>query len=784
MGKPRISCTALVWAAVLVGRLQPLSLASQNLVAFRDGGAAAFAIRDYDTAQASFASALKLAPASGAERVNLGATLEARGELAAALEQYQAAVRLEPDNYEPRAYAGFVLFKQGAYDASIASLKESMLLQPAQGSARYTLAFALERTGAMEEAVAQFEQGIKVSESDLAISDGEYNLGKLRIRQMKISQAELCFRRAVTLRPAFVNGLFDIGWALGEQAFQNSTATMEQHDASAYAWLKVLSVDPAHIQTHYALARHHYNFGVSAFSTASPDGGDVVPSSAGNPALEHFRLAQDPSGLALSKRGSCVGGAVQVVYDWETQPDVTVIPIVPTDQREGAVHVYGSVQTGPYTLQGTGLVLTPNGGTQDWEHMRYFERRSFLVKMKDVMVGPSGVVVSSDACKVFLASQGAWVPLWRLQPPSEGSVRRFGTVFSVLQMSGGNYYHWTCEILTRLVLLQGTFRKTPGAWLLVPGFQWSLKFILQSLQAFGLLRNDVPHGDISHNDLLSSRIVLQDDRWAPDTPGAAQSPPKPWVAADALYLADWRSYEHDDRPGREFHPPRMGLQLVRWTSWLSIGLLPGMRPVEYHSSNVSIEITIPPALPMVSLAAPKNYVQLQKLPRLSLNVVYVSRNREHSNRALLNEAGVIELLTVLVQDYNANCTTTERQNASAAAAGLPRLQLWIFKGESTSMADTVAMFAKAAIVVGVHGAGLSNVAFCKPGAALLEVSMPSPHLRMYMHVAAALDLRYWVLPAVSSVVGLAFNNKVSVPLDRLQATFRDVVRQLKGELEL
>ena len=66
-------------------------------------------------------------------------------------------------------------------------------------------------------------------------------------------------------------------------------------------------------------------------------------------------------------------------------------------------------------------------------------------------------------------------------------------------------------------------------------------------------------------------------------------------------------------------------------------------------------------------------------------------------------------------------------------------------------AATAALFASAAVVVGVHGAGLANAMMCAPGTALIEIGFgaanePSTKLH-YEHLAAALNLEYRFLPA-------------------------------------
>lgn len=62
----------------------------------------------------------------------------------------------------------------------------------------------------------------------------------------------------------------------------------------------------------------------------------------------------------------------------------------------------------------------------------------------------------------------------------------------------------------------------------------------------------------------------------------------------------------------------------------------------------------------------------------------------------------------------------------------------------------VRAFGRAAVVVGVHGAGLANALFMPAGGHLLELRLPQPHADYFAHLAAALDLHYWPVPLSKS----------------------------------
>ena len=78
--------------------------------------------------------------------------------------------------------------------------------------------------------------------------------------------------------------------------------------------------------------------------------------------------------------------------------------------------------------------------------------------------------------------------------------------------------------------------------------------------------------------------------------------------------------------------------------------------------------------------------------------------------------------------------------------------------EACLIADTIELFARARIVVGVHGGALSNVLFCPKGALLVELTVDSPYTRHYEHAAVALGLEYVGIPLVRDERGVGAND--------------------------
>ena len=103
-----------------------------------------------------------------------------------------------------------------------------------------------------------------------------------------------------------------------------------------------------------------------------------------------------------------------------------------------------------------------------------------------------------------------------------------------------------------------------------------------------------------------------------------------------------------------------------------------------------------------------------------LNIVYVSRQLEKS-RKLENE-GFKHFLKKLNAITNARVIKHE--------------------GGDSSIRKAISTFSAADVVVGVHGAGLSNILFCTPGTTLIEFGFTNPMSTHFEHVAKSLGVIY------------------------------------------
>ena len=106
--------------------------------------------------------------------------------------------------------------------------------------------------------------------------------------------------------------------------------------------------------------------------------------------------------------------------------------------------------------------------------------------------------------------------------------------------------------------------------------------------------------------------------------------------------------------------------------------------------------------------------------------IYVSR-RLASGRKFINENEVIEFLA--------------------------RLGFITIDGELLSVAEKISLFSSAKVVVGICGAGLTNLAFCQPGTKVIEILLPHMHLPGYCHY-------YWLCSYLGSNISYSKQNLV------------------------
>ena len=113
-----------------------------------------------------------------------------------------------------------------------------------------------------------------------------------------------------------------------------------------------------------------------------------------------------------------------------------------------------------------------------------------------------------------------------------------------------------------------------------------------------------------------------------------------------------------------------------------------------------------------------NYSETPQKPRINSQRIYITRSGA-KYRHIFNEKAVIEMLSQL---------------------GFVSVAL-----ETLSVAEQIALFADAEIIVAPHGSGLTNLAFCNAGTTVIECFSPNYVRTDYWMISEALSLHHYYL---------------------------------------
>ena len=137
-------------------------------------------------------------PADFEARYNLGAMLQAAGDVQGAEAQYQAALRLRPGDAVVNNALGAALLASGEVDEATAHLTASLKARPDYFDAHYNLGSALASQGNFSGAAEQFREAVHLNPQD---ADAEANLGSALAQMGELKEAKAHFERALQLKP-------------------------------------------------------------------------------------------------------------------------------------------------------------------------------------------------------------------------------------------------------------------------------------------------------------------------------------------------------------------------------------------------------------------------------------------------------------------------------------------------------------------------------------------------------------------------------------------------------
>ena len=93
--------------------------------------------------------------------------------------------------------------------------------------------------------------------------------------------------------------------------------------------------------------------------------------------------------------------------------------------------------------------------------------------------------------------------------------------------------------------------------------------------------------------------------------------------------------------------------------------------------------------------------------------------------------------------------------------------------------DQIVFFSKARLIIGIHGAGLTNMVWMQPGSHVVEIVAQGITEHLYYKLSLATGHHYWVVPAKPSDPEKRNDSDLDVQVD----IFKDIVTAALGALK-
>jgi protein O-GlcNAc transferase len=226
-------------------------------------GAALEALGDVDAAIVAYEAALAAEAGNPYAAYNLGRMRYLRGALPAAEELLARALAAKPGFTEARVMLASVYRSQGRLAEAAAALETSLQERPDDGNARYWFGNALAELNRTAEAVEQYRCAIALQPDHAAAWS---NLGHLQIGAGARDEARTSFERAVRLEPGLAEAQLNLGHILKDQGERDAAlacyraALAARPDYAEARWSAAMCRVPVHVEAGEDLERTRAQF--------------------------------------------------------------------------------------------------------------------------------------------------------------------------------------------------------------------------------------------------------------------------------------------------------------------------------------------------------------------------------------------------------------------------------------------------------------------------------------------------------------------------------------------
>jgi len=155
-----------------------------------------------------FADAARKSPDADLPHYNLGLSLQKKGKMEEAIEQYQTALKLNPDHVDAHINLGLAIFSKGEIDEAMKQYQTALKLNPDRVDAHINLGVAFLKKGWIDKAIEQYQIALILDPNNV---DAHNNLGAAFGDKRWLDEAIEQFQIVLKLNPDHDNARKNLG---------------------------------------------------------------------------------------------------------------------------------------------------------------------------------------------------------------------------------------------------------------------------------------------------------------------------------------------------------------------------------------------------------------------------------------------------------------------------------------------------------------------------------------------------------------------------------------------
>jgi tetratricopeptide (TPR) repeat protein len=173
--------------------------------------------------------------------IEKGWSLISLGDYAGAIQALEKALQLSPGEIQAQSLLGWAQMLHEQYDEALATFSRVLMKEPANALARINVGYICLKKRIFGEAIEHLSKAIRLDNDRKATLYAHYYLGLVYLEREMYEDAQVFFRKTLTLGPNLIEAYYDMGraqWFAGDRQGARQTWT-EGHKANKFnPWAK------------------------------------------------------------------------------------------------------------------------------------------------------------------------------------------------------------------------------------------------------------------------------------------------------------------------------------------------------------------------------------------------------------------------------------------------------------------------------------------------------------------------------------------------------------------